>query len=53
MDDKTIINTIRTNEPTIEDIENSKIIIKRLIRTNGIKEIIIHDEDKEIIDITY
>jgi len=53
MENTEILNTIRTDEPSTEDIRNTQIIIKRLIRTNGTKEINITNEDTEEIEFVY
>lgn len=53
MDDETIIQTIRTNKPFIKDVRNAEIIIQKLVRSYGIKEIKIKNTDTEDIDFIY
>jgi len=53
MYDEEIIQAVRTNKPTTKEIEDGKQIIKKLIKTCGIKEIKIKDESVEDIELIY
>ena len=53
MKDSEIIETVRTDNPKLEQVSNAEIIITKLVRSFGIKEIKIIDEDNEEIEFIY
>jgi len=53
VEDKIILKTIRTNNPMIKDIRNAEIIIRKLVRTFGIKKINIIEEDNGEMNFIY